>query len=79
MVRGKVAAEYPTLSSPQKRIIQPQMSLVPRFLKKKKPKPQSKNEAITILKITPFLELSAIPNSRDGREQEAGRDQQKVK
>ena len=63
MVRGKDAAEYPTLSSPQKRIIQPQMSLVPRFKKKK---PQSKNEAITILKITPFLELSAIPNSQDG-------------
>lgn len=56
VVRGKVAAEYPTLSSPQKRIIQPQMSLVPRFFfKKKKKNLNLRMRQSPFLRSLPFL------------------------
>lgn len=67
VVCAKDAAKYRTMGRTalhhhhpptRKRIVWPQMSRLKNAKVKK-----TQDEAITILKISPFLELSAIPNS----------------
>lgn len=77
VVRGKSATEYPILSSPQKRIIWPQMSLVPKLKKKKTLNLRMRQSPF--LRSLPFLNSLLFQIHEMGREQEAGRDQQRVK